>query len=229
MQQKQSLPKILIAAFALAWTLGAHAEDGFYGGLSIRDNGGERQGVTVANSSQGLKLGNLPTVWNQYGLNLPEEASSSTTAFGGYRWTNDVTVEATITSADRSALEFPGAFLPSFGLGLGMGGVGLRDTSTRSLNADVYTSWQFARTAAFYGRLGYTQNELRPTFTGASLIPGDARRPRDGVNYGLGLRYDMTRMLGLRVEYARFGRYTSDVAGVLPDSDQVSIGLQLKF
>jgi opacity protein-like surface antigen len=79
--------------------------------------------------------------------------------------------------------------------------------------------------------LGYAQTDTRPLFAGASLLPGDVRRQRDGVNYGLGLRYDMTQSLGLRVEYARFGRFVGEGAGggPLPESDQVLIGVQFKF
>jgi opacity protein-like surface antigen len=84
---------------------------------------------------------------------------------------------------------------------------------------------------SLYGRLGYAQTETRPMFAGASLVPGDLRRQRDGVNYGVGLRYDMTQSLGLRVEYARFGRFIGEGAnsGPLPETDQVRIGVQFKF
>ena len=58
----------------------------------------------------------------------------------------------------------------------------------------------------------------------------DPRRLRDGVNYGVGLRYDVTPALGLRLEYARFARFAGEsVAGLLPDSDQVQLGMQLRF
>ena len=38
----------------------------------------------------------------------------------------------------------------------------------------------------------------------------------------------MTRAVGLHVEYSRFNRYMADPAavGVLPESDQVTIGVQ---
>jgi long-subunit fatty acid transport protein len=64
-----------------------------------------------------------------------------------------------------------------------------------------------------------------------SAAPLDVRRLRDGVNYGVGLRYDMSRALGLRVEYSRFNRYSSEATsvGVLPESDQFTIGVQFRF
>jgi long-subunit fatty acid transport protein len=56
------------------------------------------------------------------------------------------------------------------------------------------------------------------------------RRNRDGVNYGLGLRYDMTPALGLRLEYARFARLPAEFStGLLPENDQLQFGLQFRF
>jgi long-subunit fatty acid transport protein len=53
---------------------------------------------------------------------------------------------------------------------------------------------------------------------------------RDGVNYGVGVRYDVTPALGLRLEYARFPRFAGETAaGLLPDSDQVQFGMQFRF
>ena len=50
------------------------------------------------------------------------------------------------------------------------------------------------------------------------------------MNYGVGLRYDVTRTLGLRLEYARFGRFAGEsVNGLLPESDQVQFGMQFRF
>ena len=102
--------------------------------------------------------------------------------------------------------------------------------ATRTWNADVYTSWEVIRRLSLYGRLGYAQSDPRPFFSGASLVQSDPRRQRDGVNYGVGLRYDVTHSLGLRVEYARFGRFAGEMIGSgMPDSDQVSIGVQYRF
>ena len=58
----------------------------------------------------------------------------------------------------------------------------------------------------------------------------DIRFQCDGVNYGVGLRYDVTRALGLRLEYARFGRFAGEnIGGFFPESDQVQFGMQFRF
>ena len=49
--------------------------------------------------------------------------------------------------------------------------------------------------------------------------------------FAVGLRYDVTHSLGLRVEYARFGRFAGEtpLSGGMPDTDQLTIGVQFKF
>ncbi|MEP6678914.1 MAG: outer membrane beta-barrel protein, partial [Betaproteobacteria bacterium] len=140
-------------------------------------------------------------------------------------WANDLALEAAFATADRYALARNGR-----------GGVGLDLASpadaaaARSWNADVFTSWSFRRSFALYGRLGYAQSDQPQAYAPATFLSSDPRRTRDGVNYGVGLRYDVTRALGLRIEYARFGRFAGEsVNGLLPESDQLQFGMQLRF
>jgi len=192
----------------------ALADAGFYGGVSLRD------GTTGAS---GLKLGTLPLAWSA--LATPDESQPRTSMFGGYRFGNDIAVEAAFLASDQYALQ------PRLAGSTGSVGLKSLDPGLHVWNADVYTSWEFIRSLSLYGRLGYAQSDGKPLFAPASLIPGDPRRQRDGVNYGVGLRYDLTQSLGLRVEYSRFGRFAgeSSAAGLLPDSDQVTIGVQFRF
>lgn len=215
--KKQILLGMLGAALAIGAAAAAFAQNGFYGGVSTRDRGAE---------SGGLMLGSQPLAWNRFAAPVADDANPRSLVFGGYRWKNDMAVEAAFNSTDKYALR------PSnTGLTIGPGlGLSLGEVTTRSWNADVYTSWEMIRRLSLYGRLGYAQSDLRPLFSGASLVQGDPRRQRDGVNYGVGLRYDVTYSLGLRVEYARFGRFAGEtIGGGMPDSDQVSIGVQYRF
>ena len=193
----------------------ACAQSGFYGGVSIRDG---------AAASSGLVLGDQPLAWSRFGASVPDEGTNqSSHVFGGYRWNNDVAVEATFNTAttDPYALRpAPSGINVAPGLGLSMG-----EGASRSWNADVYTSWEMIHTLSLYGRLGYAQSDLRP------LLSSPASQPPGGVNYGLGLRYDVTHSLGLRVEYARFGRFAGEtpLSGSMPESDQVTVGVQFRF
>jgi opacity protein-like surface antigen len=216
---KQVLVWILGVGLAVGTAATALAQTGFYGGIAMRDSGAESTGLVLAPQATGESL-----VWSRFAAPTADDASQRSVVYGGYRWKNDLAVEAAFNATDKYALH-PGSSDLTVGPGLDFG-----DVTSRAWNADVYTSWEFVRSLSLYGRLGYAQTDARPLFAGASIIPGDPRRPRDGVNYGLGLRYDVTHSLGLRVEYARFGRFAGEVIGNgMPESDQVSIGVQYRF
>jgi opacity protein-like surface antigen len=215
-------------------TISAAAEPaapaGFYGGIAVRDAGADATGIAVREGSGDAapRLVAPSSLWGRFSSPVADDASSRTLLFGGYRFHNDIAVEGSVTTTDRYALR-PDALGLRRGVGLSlMPG----DAASHAWNADVYTSWSFMPRFALYGRMGYAQAENASTSPGyATLSPGDARRGRDGMNYGVGLRYDVNRALGLRVEYARFARFAGEnlQGGVLPESDQVQLGVQLRF
>lgn len=193
----------------------ANEAGGFYGGVSQRNAGTD---------ASGLNFGHLTSTWSKFALPMADDNGARTLAFGGYRWGNDLAVEAAVASSDHLAL-MP---LSGSARGVGLSLTGVNDLGSRGYNADVYTTWEFRKSFSLYGRLGYAVTEAAPAYLVNSSV--DVRRNRDGVNYGVGLRYDMTRALGLRLEYARFGRNLSEsVTGVLPENDQLQFGVQFRF
>ncbi|HTP99827.1 MAG TPA: outer membrane beta-barrel protein [Casimicrobiaceae bacterium] len=207
------------SAFAAEGPPAPGTSSGFYGGISLRAAGQEAEGVSFGH------LFTAPTsVWSRFAAPTTDDNGSRTLAYGGYRWANDVAVEAAVAMLDRYALQ---PTLPGARRGIGLALVPDGDTQSKTWNVDVYTSWEFRKSMSLYGRLGYAQSERAPAYAPV----GDVVRPnRDGVNYGLGVRYDMTPALGLRLEYARFGKLPADLAnGVMPENDQVQLGLQFRF
>lgn len=189
----------------------------FYGGISLRESGREGDGLTI---------GHLNSIWSRFAMPVADDSGTRTLAFGGYRWANDVAVEAAVATIDRYALQ---PTLTGTRRGVGLALAPDIDPTGKAWNVDVYTSWEFRKRFALYGRLGYTQSE-----TLAAYVPSFAgevvRRPRDGMNYGVGLRYDMTSALGLRLEYARFARLPGELAsGLMPENDQLQLGVQFRF
>lgn len=193
--------------------------DGFYGGVSYRDNA--PGGVGVNFGAGGLGLSRTPAA-------VLDETASRTLLFGGYRWHNDLAVEAAVSSLDKYALRplATGSAQQGVRMRFGAGG---GDVQSRSLNLDVFTSWTLYKSVALYGRLGYVQAET-PQLLGLSPVAAsNTRGVRDGMNYGVGMRYDMNTALGLRLEYSRFGRFAGEFGSSLPDTDQVTLGVQFKF
>ena len=219
---RQLVTTVIACSFAIS--VGAQSPErtdaatvsGFYGGVSLR-NAGER--------GQGIALGPVSSAWSRYALPVSDDSGSRTLAYGGYRFGNDIALEAAVSTLDRYSLT---PAVPGARRGVGLSLVQENDSPGKAWNVDVYTSWEFRRSLALYGRMGYAQSDVQPA--PVASFTSDVRRARDGVNYGLGLRYDLTQALGLRVEYARFARLPGEVVpGSLPESDQLQLGLQFRF
>jgi hypothetical protein len=216
-----------VISISLALGLAAQVEaaertdtaDGFYGGVSLRDPATDGTGVIFGAPGSGL---------SRNATTAADDSATRALVFGGYRWHNDLAVEASFGSLDKYALRPLDAGSARRGVGLTFG-PGAGDLQTHSWNVDVLTSWTFYKAFALYGRLGYAQTEAAPLVGVAPVSVSAARGLRDGVNYGVGMRYDMNSALGLRVEYSRFGRFAGEIGSSLPESDQVTFGLQLKF
>jgi len=222
--KKQALGIALALSFAglcsgpVAAQGAAASPGGFYGGIALRQAGAE---------STGQAFGVQTSVWGKFASPLADDAASRRLFFGGYRFQNDVSIEASLATAERYLLRPDNP--------AGRGGVGLSlippDAASHTWNANVYTSWAVARRLSLYGRLGYAQADATAPLGLVGMPSGDPRRNRDGMNYGVGLRYDVNPALGLRVEYARFGRFAGETlqGGVLPETDQLQLGVQLRF
>ncbi|HVO90411.1 MAG TPA: outer membrane beta-barrel protein [Casimicrobiaceae bacterium] len=226
--KKQALAYVSAVALALGASALAHAQvvapagnstSGFYGGVALRDAGTDRPSFGI----------HQPTsLWGKYSFPTTDDAGSRALLVGGYRWQNDLALEASVATTDRYALR------PH---DVSHGGVGLSlqaptpDAGSRSFQADLYGSWSPRPSLSLYSRLGYAQNPLPNSYLSFNTPTTDPRRTREGVNYGLGLRYDVSSALGLRLEYARFGRFAGEApsSGFLPESDQVQLGVQLRF
>lgn len=194
---------------------------GFYGGISLRASGRDGEGLSF-----GHLVAAPSAAWGRFALPTADDTGARTLAYGGYRWANDVAVEAALATLDRYSLQ-PAPSGARRGVGLALAPE--TDPAGKTWNVDVYTSWEFRKSLSLYGRLGYAQTESQPAYV-PGFVGDVARRNRDGVNYGLGLRYDMTPALGLRLEYARFGRLPGElVNGVMPENDQVQLGVQFRF
>lgn len=157
-----------------------------------------------------------------------EEPSQQTMVYGGYRLHRAVGVEAALTHSERLGLRFDPR---SFGLTSG-------DPTSRAWNLDVYTSWVLQPKFSVYGRVGYEQpNAVAPLSPATSAVSSVSRSQMVGLNYGVGVRYDLNAGMGVRFEWARPYRSNgtgSPAAGVTDlarpaDADQVSVGLQLRF
>jgi opacity protein-like surface antigen len=213
-------PLLLGAGLSASAAL-AQVPAGFYGGVVRTDPSAAPVGVVLGDRQPlGLSDAGLPSLG---------EGSSDRRLFGGYRWNNQLALEAVVAHSESYALRPFGTGAPG-GVGLDLAQRGAPSIQS-AWNVDVVGSYTFRSALAFYGRVGYAMPDAG--IAAPAPLPAfvDARGlPRDGVNYGLGVRYDFTRAFGLNLEYTRFGRFAYEsFGGPMPESDQVRFGLRYRF
>lgn len=212
---------VLLLVALVAASVASAADEGFYGGLSVKPSAPE---------ASPFALGSVPSAWNKLTPGLKSETAGGTLFYGGYRFQSaPVGVEAAISNTGDAS-----------GVGLRLNPMALgfhpTDVPPRNWNLDLFTNLSVTSRVGFYGRMGYGYNDVArnaSTLNTANLSSQDSvlRKNRDGFNYGVGLRYDMNQSLGLRLEWSRFARFGSDAftTNQSPDNDQLSIGVQYRF
>jgi len=209
--------KVMTGVFLLALAGAASAQNGFYSGYSDR--------------SQNVQDGPaLATPWSMLAPVAKEESANGAVFYGGYRFRDAFAVEAAVSSL--ASMHQVGLRLDPRALMPGSGAPGRPEQRPQTWNLDLFTNWSVQPSLSFYGRLGYGYQDSRVQPQAALPDAAGSRRGvREGFNYGIGLRYDMTRALGLRLEYARYG-FTlpgNELLNGLPETDQLSIGVQYRF
>ena len=85
------------------------------------------------------------------------------------------------------------------------------------------------RAFSFYGRLGAYRGESRNAFAQYSTsLLGDANSQRTRWRYGMGVRYDFTKSLGIKAELERYSPLGTPLEAQA-ETDLVSIGLSWRF
>ena len=157
--------KIQLTALAISTSLAlgfvSHAQaaesadaarsDGFYGGVSYRDNAPGGMGV---NFGAGPGLSRTPAA-------VVDEYASRTLLFGGYRWHNDLAVEAAVSSLDKYALRPLDTAKPATRRWPALRSQRRRIAKPQPKPRCVH-ELDHLQTVALYGRLGYVQAETPP-------------------------------------------------------------------
>ena len=83
---------------------------------------------------------------------------------------------------------------------------------------------------SFYGRMGAYRGDPRSLFASysTSLLGGDSPS-RSRWRYGLGMRYDITKAIGVRAEMERYSLMGGSSFNNEPESEQISLGVSWRF
>ena len=85
------------------------------------------------------------------------------------------------------------------------------------------------RSFSFYGRLGAYRGESRNAFAQYSTsLLGDPASQRTRWRYGMGVRYDFTKSLGIKAEVERYSPLGTPL-DAQAETDLVSVGLSWRF
>jgi hypothetical protein len=91
---------------------------------------------------------------------------------------------------------------------------------------DTIATLPLWRQFSFYGRLGAYSGSRNIFSSNPVSLLGDSTRAR--VRYGLGMRYDFTKSLGIRAELERYSPLATPLTGEA-ESDVFSVGLSWRF
>ncbi len=200
------------ASFALLFPIVAQAEPGgYFGGLRL-----DSSAQTLRFSAPGLRLGQ--------GLEFgpaPEPSATGSTAFGGYQFESGVSIGASLSTVQ--------------GLGNAPRGVGLQLDANRwagavrlghQVNVDVVSAFNWKSAVSVYGRFGVGRGDLRAADPLAPVVNGV---DRTSMRYGVGVRYDFSPSLGLKLEMSRGVRSPWERVRVEPEGDSINFGLRWVF
>lgn len=202
----------LALLFPMALPTVAQAESrGYFGGLRL-----DASAQTLRFSAPGLRLGQ--------GLEFgpaPEPSAIGSTAFGGYQFESGVSIAASLSTLQ--------------GLGNAPRGVGLQLDANRwagavrqghQVNVDVVSAFNWTSAVSVYGRFGVGRGDLR---TADPLSPVATGLDRTTMRYGVGVRYDFSPSLGLKLEMSRGVKSPWERVRVEPEGDSINFGLRWVF
>ena len=186
--------------------------------VSSAQEGGYFSGVRFGASEKawsftapGLKLGQA--------LEFARAGEISNTAFSGYQFAGGFVMGAAVNTERAATL---------IGSGVGLKFDGLRWTEPRqNVNVDVVSAFNWQNSFSVFGKVGVGRADGRATPDWAS--PTLSAQERTALSYGVGMRYDFTRSLGLKLELTRGTRFGSDRLRTDIDPDAVNLGIRWSF
>ena len=202
----QTLAHVLAGVLLFAVTSASAQEGGYFSG--VRFGASEK---AWSFSAPGLKLGQA--------LEFSRAGELSDTAFSGYQFSSGFALGAAVNTERHSSLV-------SSSVGLKFDG--MRWSEPRSnVNVDVVSAFNWRNAFSVFGKVGVgrTDNRVTPEWASSTLSAQD----RTALSYGVGMRYDFTQSLGLKLELTRGTRFGFDRLRTDIDPDAVNLGIRWSF
>ncbi|MEO7254990.1 MAG: outer membrane beta-barrel protein [Casimicrobium sp.] len=199
----------IVGVALLAFNFGAvRAQDGgYFSGVRL---GASQKAWSF--TAPGLKLGQA--------MEYSRAREFGDTAFTGYQFPSGLALGAAINTDRTSTL-------------VGGSGIGLKFDGARwaepkpNVNVDVLSAFNWRSSLSVFGKLGVGRGDNRLTPEWSS--PSQAALDRTAISYGVGVRYDFTSSLGLKLELTRGTRFGIDRLRTDVDPDAVNVGIRWTF
>lgn len=198
---------VALLASSTAW---AQDDTGYFSGVRLNASS---SGASTAWSfaPPGLKLGQA--------LEYTRAGDRSNTAFSGYQFPGGFAVGAAVNTDRPSSPQ---------GSGVGLKFDGLRWGETRpAVVVDVVSAFNWRNSLSVFGKVGVGRGDGR--LTPEWVSPVASALDRTAISYGVGVRYDFTISLGLKLELTRGTRFGVDRLRTDIDPDAVNFGIRWTF
>ncbi len=200
------LTSLLAWVLLFATTAASAQEGGYFSG--VRFGASEKAWSFTA---PGLKLGQA--------LEFSRAGELSNTAFSGYQFSSGFALGAAVNTERTSSL---------ISSSVGLKFDGMRWSEPRpNVNVDVVSAFNWRNAFSVFGKVGVgrTDNRVTPEWASSALAAQD----RTALSYGVGMRYDFTQSLGLKLEVTRGTRFGVDRLRTDVDPDAVNLGIRWSF
>jgi len=199
---------LLIAAAPLAAGIEAHAQ-------TATGSTGMTTGSTGFYG--GLGAGRARTDIDTAGIaGSTDKNDNAWKAFGGYQFNQNFAVEGGYVDLGKASVNGTQGGLPAFG-----------STDSKAWQAAVVGSLPLTQQLALTGKLGIARTETDTSGSRSGVAFSGTDR-ETAPTYGVGLRYDFTKTIGVRGEWERF-RFNSASLGGKNDTDLYSVSAVFRF
>jgi OmpA-OmpF porin, OOP family len=208
----------IMACAAPLLALAATAQAQYYGGISFS---AAKVAPTVSETvGQFVDLG-----FSTPNIGLNDKSGDKKPSYGvklGYQFNPNIALEANFVEASKLGYNPSAPLISGFGNILKADGYGL----------DVVGTLPITRGFSLFGRAGVQRLKNVGAFAsvgGVDFLANGTTQNSTAGKFGVGLQYDVSRNLGLRLEMERFRKIGGNALGSAFDGDNFSLGVMLKF
>jgi OmpA-OmpF porin, OOP family len=205
---------LAIAAAVPLMVMAASAHAQYYGGIQF------------GQSKAGLNGGDIASQFLELGFSTPQVSlSDKKTSYGlklGYQITPNVAVEGNYTELGKW----------SYNATVTPAGTLTTNLKATGFGLDLVGTVPIFEKFSLLGRAGVQRTKTEGTFAGTGSIETfntNATQTTSAGKFGIGLQYDVSKNLGLRLEVERFRKLGGNALGSAFDADNYSFGVLLRF